>query len=51
MNKGNKKWKVVQKIGQGQHGSIYLVEYFQDGNKKLGALKKVTYESKVYNDF
>lgn len=51
MNKTNAKWKAIQKIGQGEHGAIYLAEYMQDGQKKLGAIKKVTYESKVYNDF
>jgi hypothetical protein len=51
MSHSNKKWRVVRKIGQGEHGTIYLVDYTKDGKKGLAALKRVTYSSKLYNDF
>ncbi len=51
MSNNNRKWKVVRKIGQGEHGTIFLVEYNKEGRKGLAALKRVTYSSKLYNDF
>lgn len=51
MNNPSKKWKTIKKIGQGEHGMIYLVEYLKEGKKELAALKRVTYSEKLYNDF
>ena len=47
----NNKWKVLSKLGQGEHGLVYLVEGIVEGRKKQAALKKVPRSSKLINDF
>lgn len=51
MKKNNKNIKILEKIGHGEHGSIYLVEWTVNGKKQIAALKRVTYTSKMCNDF
>lgn len=50
-NKKNIPTKVMEKIGEGQYGTIYKAKCIVNGKKQCVALKRVTYSAKTCNNF